>query len=749
MAHIVGGDPAVDREYKTADFVNVTEGVKDRGDSSRMYPVEHGDGDPRMSAYAIKTYGKFKKAKQAQIENMNRETTIILGMNHPNLVRLLAYGRETMIIERLPHLVSDGIESIQDMVSIAIGCMRALKYMHLKSSSGCMRHGDVRGPKITYSRDDSDGTISRVVLGDLTTARPCEITEFTGRLGFVPMPSDGEELTGNRYHDVVSLAMTLVISYFGRHFVRPVITYENVGDLIALLPPAVKTQLVEMTGVGRPGVNYSDAEWSTFMDGVITGWVNIKPHAGDLPEVHEIPDPVIVKHVRIPPKGKGKSPLHGHHGKKPVLPRHQSGPNRPAGGPGSGPGSGAGSDGIPDMDELVDIQDIMSVFDPNDTDHPSSKMDESDISRVLDNFSACVSDKDTFRYKRTVADIDCAPVGSGAVRGEFSEETRCCEINDSGAYFKYLRVLEVVTRGIQPRLDTMENMQDVSNAVDWIRSIGKQHDDIVGSTVTVRVPEDGVWYDQLLEFMFKIGLHTVYDESIVIVETGAAQNSQITRVVAGDFHVRQGEADLIGRMQRTSINGSVKLHLSAHGGSLVGLDEVVGPELNIIPCRELHFVESLLGSPLDISLLGEFLRVPDPSPVATFDIFQVVMNAPCYLKTHVDMRSFIISVMRGMRSHDARTQVRVRIGVPSGPSGSSDPNPDGMVPVRPLDGDEIRNVPGYAREALGDSITRSVDADSPIGPRATVKDPVDKMEYLVSYNIQGGFLFMSRAKSLN
>ena len=253
---------------------------------------------------SVTTTSGQKRHIEKQRERIDHEVKIMKKLNpHENIQALVAYNNDIMVVEGFDYK-ADEIKSYRDMIKIAIGCMEAIKHMHTNNPEECIRHGDVRSPKILLSRDPYTEEVTRVVLGGFGSSRLCSNDEFTGRIGFVP-PTSGS--IGTIYDDVVSLAITLLSSYFNTidneenpgTKKRLLVTYQKTDSLVNLLDYRVRNIIGAMLSVGSS----HPQNWAVFLQDVINSWMNLLG-VNDLEEVKTIPNNVLSE---LAPTSSGSS----------------------------------------------------------------------------------------------------------------------------------------------------------------------------------------------------------------------------------------------------------------------------------------------------------------------------------------------------------------------------------------------------------------------------------------------------------
>ena len=674
-----------------------------RHDNSLVYRTEYNGG--KVSVVIGKGYHK-----KNQEEEIRKEIEILKEMKHPNIIRLVAYDSDVMILDRYDY-TGEKMDGFRDMASIAIGCLRALKYMHTNDPMECRRHGDVRSSKIYFNRNPQTNLIDWVVLGDLGKSKTCDDNTFTGMNGYVP------SISADKYDDVVSLAMTLLITYFRKIDSKLIITYGNTQNLTSLLDERVRSILERMIGIGDQTKPISG--WEDFLETLIIDWERLNLQ-GDIPEVTSIPESVAHQyrpHSRGPiaPWSNNTS-----HRTRTVLTKNKFLQPAVQGGrtsigmkrkaseqEDSGDFELHGMDNLDnlfgfglsaeewDMSNEPQVDDVQNVLDigPNDV---SNEPHADDVQNVLDMGPSDVSNEPHVDDVQNVLDIGPSDVSNEPhvddVQNVLAEEK-------AG---KYLRTLELVTRHVD-----LVNMDEVQKAKDWVRSkrMGSQ-----GNTVIIDLREDAEWYHVLIKFVFGIGLSTEMGKTISIAEFDG--NIVRKRISEGEFHVHEGEFEMIPLMQNSVVNGMVQLHMSESPvGQLgkSGITTILGEDPRRIPCSGMSFTRTPMGGFFDVGSLEHLLvyeRNGIPTPIVGNRI-DISVLIPCCFDQHHTQESFYTSVFAAMNSHEPTTEIK--LGLMLRGTRSSFSVPVGMTPLYAINSQQVQDLIRY----IGPGATRnSVDVSN-------------------------------------
>lgn len=141
-------------------------------------------------------------------QKLAREIETLSSMRHPNIVCMIAYTNDLIVMELYDGPLSK-ISSMKEFSFVARECTRALSFM--QHHDVCMFHGDIKPDNILVNRDNN-GEITRVALGDLGISRECSPdTGFVGTPGYMPHPDQGMI---NNLADLFALGVSLMDSYF-------------------------------------------------------------------------------------------------------------------------------------------------------------------------------------------------------------------------------------------------------------------------------------------------------------------------------------------------------------------------------------------------------------------------------------------------------------------------------------------------------------------------------------------------------
>ena len=669
--------------------------IEGRDDRSMIYHTVL--VDKKVSVVA--TVGnKNQKARQA--EQIRKEIDALKGLDSENILKLVNYSSDTMVIERLTYNAKH-VPSYKDMATIAIGCIRGIKYLHTNNPASCMRDGHINFKNIVFDKGDG-GNITRVALGSPYVSVGCD-SPLSGGVGL------GSRATGSKFDDVESLATTLVFSYLREHFDesesrRLTITFRGAERLIRFLDQDVVNVLSKMIRVG----NHSDSAWSSFLDELIQDWI-LLDQKNIQDRVIVIPQDTIDENVHVIKKRafKGKKALpSGNEGTRKFIRSEGElgnipmGVNLPVRKSMDDFQSSLGNDVNNDLDFNFD-----GIMGPNDQLGDLDLIPSQNLSDFVGNLVTCNSDNGTFRYFENGKDTKCEPIVS--VNGGFNEQTKCCEIKDEGVNFKFLRTLEFLTRGMD-----LNGLREVSDAVSWIRIENKTFDKDI---LVIDTSEDDAWYTQLLEFSFGIGIPVLQGRVLKLFES-TNQGIFRVRIDGGVFHAYQGEDLVISRMRNSSVNGSIRLHVDQSSS----FESLLGGSLDTIPCKRITITSSLPveSDYFDISKVakvinratdnGDFVKVFEDSVGLHMGVQCVFDSSESVFDRDMAEENLFTGILLSMASYAVTTRVVLTLK----PFMSMNlPLPLGMEPLRVLEQSKIES---YSRSALGNQLEFSMSSGEKI-----------------------------------
>ena len=665
---------------------------------------------------------KNAKNKQVILANIKTVAELMEKMDHPNVLPLVAYHKELMVVEGGFTDTAENIHSLMEMATIAKKCLEALSYMHNGFTHDgtqypCTRHGDVRSSNILLVRD-AETIITRVVLGGLYKSRECENIEPTGRHGFISLHN-----TSTKADDVISLAITLLNSYFRRLHPNIIIVNGQTLPYTNALDQRAGDIVVKMLSA-----NSHYLTWSQFMDDIIADWVAFINHP-DIPKdyaVGDIHEDVIDgstkrEHVNQSGKPTPRQTRRPDVSIQKFTVRHDDGSRSSIGLPLGPPLQLAPVPAPVPAPEANNAPNPDDVFVGMDFDMDNQeKVSEKELDDLFKDITCDPTDK-MFRYSPTDADGTCRDIGF--MRGVYNPESKCCDVADEGGSARYVRALEYMTRNVE-----MINMMDVKKAIEWIRDSGKH---LNGDILTIDMSTDSQWYHQLLDLVMGTGISTEEGKQVSVLEL--KEGNHVLRVANGLFQVYTGESEMINRMQKSTVNGGVWIHAKKDWNSF-GISTVLEEPLRIIPCHNLTFSAPLENDTLfDISEIGRLINMDDvASRFAIFNnLIDIRVYIPCCFSDEMSREIFFASLFRGMKSHDPNTRIRLHFNLQSNLKSMT--VMEGMQSFPHLEESDIQNIPAYARRGIDDDLIEDGSGVSQDGLYVIISDKTRRIRYMVNY----------------
>lgn len=222
-------------------------------------------------------------------EELRSELNVMRLLSHPNIIELVAFDDNTIVMERFKYSAVD-LRSFGEVAKVAFDTLLALKHMYTLPS-GCMRHGNVMAKNIFIHRD-SAGTMIRAVLGGMGNVVSCSNERSTYRNGYTPSPTSSD-----KYDDIISLAITLLNSIWNSVSSDSgiYITYGNTAQILAHMVlkninPNMVAVLQTMIDVGEP-TNPNRTRWIPFIDEIMSTWsdILINHGSGKISSIEPIP----------------------------------------------------------------------------------------------------------------------------------------------------------------------------------------------------------------------------------------------------------------------------------------------------------------------------------------------------------------------------------------------------------------------------------------------------------------------------